>query len=105
MRTRILQIIKCVILFMTPVTRSNSIFRVKAKRNTVLKRKDMVCLKVLVGCAQDTSLAVSGFYSFHPVLILFGVSHFIYIFGFFDVDSLVFHDSYPSGGQVFILKG
>ena len=104
--TGILQIIKRMILLMTPMAKRNSIIGVKSKRNAILKRKDMMGLQVLVGCAQDTSLIVSGFYSFHPVLILFGVSHFIYIFGFFDVDPFVFHDSYPSRwGQVFILKG
>ena len=84
--TGILQIIKRMILLMTPMAKRNSIIRVKSKRNAILKRKDMMSLQV--------------------VLILFGVSHFIYIFGFFDVDPFVFHDSYPSRwGQVFILKG
>jgi hypothetical protein len=90
MRTSILQIIKRMILLMTPLTKGNSIIRVKSKRNTILKRKDMMCFQVLVSPAQDTSLTVPGFHLFYPVLIFFGVSHFIYIFAFGDVYLFIF---------------
>lgn len=90
MGTGILQIIKRMILLMTPMAKRNSIVQIKTKRNTILKRKHMVCLQVLIGPAQDTSLTVPGFHLFYPVLILFGVSHFIYIFAFGDVYPFIF---------------
>ena len=88
--TGILQIIKRMILLMTPLTKGNSIIRVKSKRNAILKREDVVCLQVLVGSAQDTFLTVPFFYLFYPVLIFFGVSRFIYIFAFGDVYPFIF---------------
>ena len=90
MRTGILQIIKRMILFMTPLTKRNPIIWVKEKRNVILKRKDMVSFQVLVSPAQDTFLTVPFFYLFYLVLILLGVSHFIYIFAFGDVYPFIF---------------
>ena len=78
------------ILLMAPLTKRNSIILLKTKGNAILKRKDMVCLQVLVSSAEDTFLTVPGFHLFYPVLILFGVSHFIYIFAFGDVYLFIF---------------
>ena len=78
------------ILLMTPLTKRNSIILLKSKRNTILKREHMVSLQVLIGSAQDTFLTVPGFHLFYPVLIFFGVSHFIYIFAFGDVYPFIF---------------
>ena len=88
--TCILQIIKRMILLMTPLTKRNSIILLKAKGIAILKREHMMCLQVLIGSAQDTSFTVPFFYLFYPVLILFGVSHFIYIFAFGDVYPFIF---------------
>lgn len=52
--------------------------------------ENLMCLQVLVSPAQDTSFTVPFFYLFYPVLILFGVSHFIYIFAFGDVYPFIF---------------
>ena len=90
MRTGILQIIKRMILLMAPLTKRNSIVQIKSKGNAILKRKHMVSLQVLIGSAQDTFLTVPFFYLFYPVLILFGVSHFIYVFAFGDVYPFIF---------------
>lgn len=88
--TGILQIIKCMILLMTPLTKRNSIILLKSKGNAILKREHVVCLQVLVSSAEDTFLIAPGFNLFYPVLILFGVSHFIYIFAFGDVYPFIF---------------
>lgn len=90
MRTGILQIIKRMILLMTPLTKRNSIILLKSKMNAILKREHMMCLQVLIGPAEDTFLTIPFFYLFYPVLIFFGVSHFIYIFAFGDVYPFIF---------------
>ena len=50
----------------------------------------MMCFQVLVGSAQNAAFIISFFYLFYPVLIFFGVSHFIYIFAFGDVYTFIF---------------
>ena len=89
-RIGIFQIIKCMILFMTPVTECYPVIQIQSKRYEILKRKHMMCLQVLVGSAQDAALSVPFFYILNPVLILFGVSHFINVFAFFNVNPLIF---------------
>ena len=84
------QIIKCMILFMTPVTEGYSVIQIQSKRYEILKRENVVSLQVLVGSAQDTAFIIPFFYILNPVLILFGVSHFINVFAFFNVNPLIF---------------
>jgi len=89
-RIGIFQIIKCMILFMTPVTEGYSVIQIQSKRYEILKRENVVSLQVLVGSAQDTAFIIPFFYILNPVLILFGVSHFVNVFAFFNVNPFIF---------------